>query len=299
MINLLRRSRIDPTKSAYEVLEGPYDWNRYPLAPLGTKAVIYEAADTRASWALHGLDAWLLEPSKDHYCCNLYYFPKTKGYQVSGSADLFPQHCIAPTYTPVTHVVELSTELQDTLTTLPRTACTSAVVTTLARHIDAYVLGTVPPSSREEQRVDMVSPPPAIHQGIQRVTDTCHTPLANNPTSTRVLQTAPQTHLREMRANIPGALPKITRATIIAPLPLTPSPIPTAKRVRIAEKRATQSITTKSTTTPLWSNRLALPQLRNPRIVSREALAHLLIHESTANMLPFTPTKLCRDVAPP
>jgi hypothetical protein len=194
-INLLRRSRINPTKSAYEVLEGPYDWNHYPLAPLGTKAVMYEDADTRASWVLHGLDAWLLGPSKDHYRCNLYYVPETKGYRVSGSADLFPQHCIAPTSTPVTHDVELSTELQDTLATLPCTARTSAVVTTLVRHIDAYVLGTVPPSSREEQRVDMVSPPLAIHQGIQKVTDTRHTPLANNPTSMRVLQTAPRTHL--------------------------------------------------------------------------------------------------------
>ena len=32
-LNLMRRSRIDPTKSAYEVLNGPYDWNRFSLAP--------------------------------------------------------------------------------------------------------------------------------------------------------------------------------------------------------------------------------------------------------------------------
>jgi hypothetical protein len=41
-INLLQPSRIDPTKLAYKILEGPYDWNRYPLAPLGTRAIIYE-----------------------------------------------------------------------------------------------------------------------------------------------------------------------------------------------------------------------------------------------------------------
>jgi hypothetical protein len=29
-LNLLRALRVDPTKSAYEVLNGPYDWNRYP-----------------------------------------------------------------------------------------------------------------------------------------------------------------------------------------------------------------------------------------------------------------------------
>jgi hypothetical protein len=89
-IDLLRRSRINPAVSAYEILAGPYDWNRYPMAPLGTKAIIFEDSDTRASWAPHGLDAWLLGPSKDHYRCHLYYVPETKGYRVSGSAELFP-----------------------------------------------------------------------------------------------------------------------------------------------------------------------------------------------------------------
>ena len=46
-LNLMRASRIDPTISAYEALNGPYDWNRYPLAPLGCKAVIYEDCDVR------------------------------------------------------------------------------------------------------------------------------------------------------------------------------------------------------------------------------------------------------------
>ena len=45
-LNLLRASRVDPTKSAYEVLNGPYDWNHYPLAPLGCKAAVYKDGDT-------------------------------------------------------------------------------------------------------------------------------------------------------------------------------------------------------------------------------------------------------------
>jgi hypothetical protein len=40
MLNMMRASRTDPTNSAYEALNGPYNWNRYPLAPLGCKAVI-------------------------------------------------------------------------------------------------------------------------------------------------------------------------------------------------------------------------------------------------------------------
>jgi len=45
-LNLLRASWVYPIKSAYEVLNGPYDWNRYPLAPLGCKAVVYKDGDT-------------------------------------------------------------------------------------------------------------------------------------------------------------------------------------------------------------------------------------------------------------
>jgi hypothetical protein len=32
-LNMLRASRIDPAKSAYEILEGPHDFNRNPWAP--------------------------------------------------------------------------------------------------------------------------------------------------------------------------------------------------------------------------------------------------------------------------
>jgi hypothetical protein len=114
-INLLRCSQIHPDRSAYKTLEGLYDWNCYPMAPPGTKAIIYEDSNTCASWAPHGLDAWLLSPSKDHYRCHLYYVPKTSGYRVSGSANLFPQHCIAPPYLHKTHNQELSAELRESL----------------------------------------------------------------------------------------------------------------------------------------------------------------------------------------
>jgi hypothetical protein len=89
-INLLRCSHIQPDRSAYKTLKEPYDWNRYPMAPPGTKAIIFEDSNTRALWAPHGLDAWLLSLSKDHYRCHLYYVPKTSSYHVSGSVDLFP-----------------------------------------------------------------------------------------------------------------------------------------------------------------------------------------------------------------
>jgi hypothetical protein len=51
-LNLLQVSRINPNVSAYEALNGPYNWDRYLLAPPGCKAVIYEAPAVHGSWAL-------------------------------------------------------------------------------------------------------------------------------------------------------------------------------------------------------------------------------------------------------
>jgi hypothetical protein len=93
-MNLLRCSRLHPNRSAYKTLEGVYYWNRYPMAPPGTKAIIYKDSTTCTSWEPHGLNAWILGPSKDHYRCHLCYVPRPGNKRLLGfrSANLFPQH---------------------------------------------------------------------------------------------------------------------------------------------------------------------------------------------------------------
>ncbi len=111
---MMRASRINQTISAYEQLNGSYDWNRYPLAPLGCKAVIYKDGNTRGSWASRGVDGWYLGPSMDHYQCSLFYVPETRAYRISGPAELFPQHCQIPNMPLHQHLRALTDELQDT-----------------------------------------------------------------------------------------------------------------------------------------------------------------------------------------
>ena len=79
-LNLLRQARINPNILAYEALIGPYNWDRYPLAPPGCKAIIYKAPAVRGSWVSQGTDAWYLGPPEDHYRCNLYYVPEMRSY---------------------------------------------------------------------------------------------------------------------------------------------------------------------------------------------------------------------------
>ena len=59
-LNMTRASYVNPAISAYEALNGLYNWNWYPLALLGRKALIYEDGDTRVSWASRRVDGWYL-----------------------------------------------------------------------------------------------------------------------------------------------------------------------------------------------------------------------------------------------
>ena len=67
-LNMLRTSRRNPTISAYEDLEGPFDYNKTPFVPLGTKALVYDDPDSRAAWAPHATDAFTIGL---HFWCPL------------------------------------------------------------------------------------------------------------------------------------------------------------------------------------------------------------------------------------
>eukprot|EP00804_Cyclotella_cryptica_P022894 CCRYP_005101-RA/>CCRYP_005101-RA protein AED:0.41 eAED:0.41 QI:0/-1/0/1/-1/1/1/0/240 len=67
ILNLLRVSRVNPKLSAYAVLEGQFNFDKTPLAPVGTRALILLDPSARKSWQNHALDAWYVGPAKKHY----------------------------------------------------------------------------------------------------------------------------------------------------------------------------------------------------------------------------------------
>jgi len=114
-LNLMRASQSNHSVLTYEAIWGPYDWNRFPLAPPGCKAVIYESPAARGLWGSRGTDAWYLGPSLDHYRCNHYFVPETRAYHISGLAELFPQHCQVAFMSTNDHMKELMHKVVSTL----------------------------------------------------------------------------------------------------------------------------------------------------------------------------------------
>ena len=74
---MLRFSRRNPNRSANQEVYGSFDFNKSPLAPLGTKALIYDDPASCASWAPHATDGYYVGPASNHYQCLRFYIPAT------------------------------------------------------------------------------------------------------------------------------------------------------------------------------------------------------------------------------
>ena len=99
-LNMLRVSRINPKLSAYAVLNGQFNFDKTPLAPVGTKALVFLDPNKRHTWQSHAIDAWYVGPAKKHYRNYRFFIPETKGYRISGTAKFFPAHCKLPAIEP-------------------------------------------------------------------------------------------------------------------------------------------------------------------------------------------------------
>ena len=226
-LNLLRASRINPNISAYEALNGPYNWDRYPLAPPGCKAIIYEAPAVRGSWASRGTDAWYLGPLADHYRCNLYYVPETRAYRISGSAELFPQHCQVPNLSNNAHLKALTEELETSTGIAAKTHKGRMLIKELGKAIKAILKPPVVSKQRVvndnirevvTQRANDDSAPE-----LTRISDAPAIMNARDPTSKRNLIKDTRTHRRLTRNNTPGAVLAIQR---VAPALILPDKQP-------------------------------------------------------------------------
>ena len=103
---------------------------------------------------------------------------------------MFSQHCLAPLYSPISYVPELSEELGTNLATLKGSAGTKQVMKDLELHLQAFIhnkpIPEIMPKQRMtafEQRVENKPTNKGENGAEQRVTN----PLANNQTAPQVL----------------------------------------------------------------------------------------------------------------
>ena len=186
-LNFLRTSRRNPKISAYEDLEGPFDYNKTPFGILGTKGLVYESPETRSAYAPHATDAIYVGPSYKHYQAKRFYVPLTRSYRISDSYKEYPAHCNMPTISEEDETIVAADAL---LTSLQGTTPSNA--TTKLRHAKALQQLTAIITNSASPRVDEVAAPRVGSPST-----------STNATSPRVIQNTRYVHQRQTRNNTP------------------------------------------------------------------------------------------------
>ena len=194
-INLLRASRVNPKVSAWAYLNGHFDFNRTPLAPVGMKCIIYEDPKTRGTWDVHGKDAFYLGPALEHYRCYKVYVRDTKSERIGDTIEFFPAYAKMPAISSqdiVAHAAEqLSHALQHPHPATPYHQFGAKQIQALQQLAQIFCTMTdtthdiilKPPSTRHFRGWKNNSPtlcmmkmtPPRNLRGCQHQTQTVHT----------------------------------------------------------------------------------------------------------------------------
>jgi hypothetical protein len=98
-LNLMRGSRMNPKLSAYAQIFGSFDYNRTPIAPPGTRAIIHDKPNTRDSWAPHGIDGWYIGPAMESYRCYTCWITETRRERICDTVAFLPVHVTLPVAT--------------------------------------------------------------------------------------------------------------------------------------------------------------------------------------------------------
>jgi hypothetical protein len=110
-LNLMRSSRRQPKLSAYACINGVFDFNANPLAPPGTRVVVRVTPDKRPNMAPHGVDAWYVGPSPEHYRCYKCYVPSSGGVRDALTVDWFEHSIPFPKVTTDEYLRQCATDM--------------------------------------------------------------------------------------------------------------------------------------------------------------------------------------------
>jgi hypothetical protein len=68
-VNLLRMSKIDPTKSVWEFLNRPFNYDATPMGPPGLRIIAHAKGAIRRSCYFCGIEGFYIGPAMNHYQC--------------------------------------------------------------------------------------------------------------------------------------------------------------------------------------------------------------------------------------
>ena len=87
-------------------VNGPFDYNAMPLAPMGCTVQIYESTNRRTTWAENSIEGWYLRTSPEHYWCHVIHVKKRRSERITDTVWFKHKYIThQPKVTPVDQIV--------------------------------------------------------------------------------------------------------------------------------------------------------------------------------------------------
>ena len=160
-LNLLRQSTVNPRISAWEFFQGPFDFNKTPLGPVGCRVLIHAKPVTRRSWDFRAKAGFYIGPAMDSYRCFRLVKSNTKSQVISDTVKFRHAFCTIPAPTPEDKIIHglqtIAGALKDT--PLPTTITQLDAIANLRELFEAWRLLPPPLTTKAPPRVHDTAPP--------------------------------------------------------------------------------------------------------------------------------------------
>ena len=104
-LNLLRQSTLNPRISAWEYFQGPFDFNKTPLGPVGCRVLIHAKPGTRRSWDFRAKEGFYIGPALDSYRCFKLVKSDTKSQVISDTVEFRHSYITVPSQSPEDKII--------------------------------------------------------------------------------------------------------------------------------------------------------------------------------------------------
>ena len=101
--------------SAYCQVWGNFDYNKTPLAPLGTKLLVHLKTEVRETWVPRATRAWYLGPAMRHYRCYRVLIVETQAERIVDTVAWFPTYVSMSTPSLITTLLSAAYDLTQAL----------------------------------------------------------------------------------------------------------------------------------------------------------------------------------------
>lgn len=213
-LNMLRPCGVVVNTSAHDFINGAYNYLTNPIGPAGTKVLVFENPEQRASFADHGIEGYFLGTAWKHYRCFRVWCPSTRSIRTS---DTLSWHCHDPfgllsNNSTCETIHEATTILR---TTLQHTTDHSDIL--LLNNGISY-LSSLSNSKSQQPRVEIsIDAPPPGFENIRPTPLATLSPVTETPTPNVITitsnPTVPVPIPRVLRQQTPVSIPRVSITT--------------------------------------------------------------------------------------